>query len=96
MGITDRQIIVSRKHIPGKRCPRKSFPTTPKSLGDLIQIKRVEKKLSPTELAQNTGVTKQTVRRWEKDAEIPNEREWRLLESLLGLETSMKMENPNS
>jgi hypothetical protein len=57
LGITQRQIRVSRGHIPTNRQPRKSLPTSILTLGDLIQVKRYEKKLTLRQLAPKMGIT---------------------------------------
>jgi ribosome-binding protein aMBF1 (putative translation factor) len=81
---SQRSICISRKHISTNRSPRKAFPRIVKTLGDHIQVKRVEKGFKLNELAKKMGVTKSVVVFWESDEKLPNEREWQLLESLFG------------
>jgi len=50
LGFTQRQIQVSRAHISEDRYRRKQLPMSIKTLGDLIQIKRYEKCLTPWKL----------------------------------------------
>jgi hypothetical protein len=51
LGIAQRTIQVSRTHIPAIRTFRKSLSSSIQALGDLIQIKRYEKKLTLWRLA---------------------------------------------
>ncbi len=50
-------------------------------------MKRLEKGFSAKELAIEIGVAKPIIGLWERNIEIPNEREWQLLESLLGVDS---------
>jgi ribosome-binding protein aMBF1 (putative translation factor) len=90
LGITECTIHTSRRHIPAKRCPRKAFPLTVKTLGDQIHIKRLEKGYLAKELAEKLGVVKSMIGLWERDEALPNEQQWQLLESLLGLDPHSK------
>ena len=65
---------------------------TVKTLGDHIHLKRLEKGFYAKELAENWGVVKSTIGLWERDVELPNEREWQSLESLLGVDSRLKSE----
>jgi ribosome-binding protein aMBF1 (putative translation factor) len=94
--ITERQVTASRSHIPVNRMPRKSFPTTPKTLGDRIQIRRVEMKLSQAELASKIGITKLILRLWESDSQAPKGQEWQKLEALLGIDANVKTRTLNT
>jgi ribosome-binding protein aMBF1 (putative translation factor) len=62
LGFTQRQIRVSRSHIPTYRNPRKLFPTTLKTPGDHIKAKRFEKGLLQSELAEKLGVSVRLVK----------------------------------
>ena len=73
LGITERRIKASRRHILTNFKPRKSFPMPVKTLGDHIQFKRVEKGFTYAELALKSKVTKSKVLLWEKDSKLPNE-----------------------
>ena len=91
MVISERTIHLTRSHIPVKRSPRKAFPITLNTLGDYIHVKRLDKGFSARELAIKLGVAKPIIGLWERDAELPNEREWHLLESLLGVDSRFKL-----
>ena len=83
LGIAQRQIRVSRAHIPVHTYRRKPLPTSIKTLGDLIQIKRYEKRLTLWQLAQKMGIATSLVCAWEKDTDRPNQQQLELLGSIL-------------
>lgn len=84
LGIAQRTIQVSCTHIPSDRKPRKSLPASIKMLGDLIQIKRYEKKLTLWQLAQKMGITTASARAWEDGTGQPNDQQIALLTKHLG------------
>ena len=83
MGIAQRQIRVSRAQIPTDRYRRKPLPTNIKTIGDLIQIKRYEKRLRLWQLAQKMGIATATVRAWENGTSQPNKQQIEQLMKLL-------------
>ena len=54
-GIAQRQIRVSRSHIPANRHPRKSLCMSIQTLGTPISNGLCEKKLTPLQIAQKNG-----------------------------------------
>jgi DNA-binding transcriptional regulator YiaG len=72
LGIAQRQVQVSRMHIPAKRQHRKPLPTSIQTLGDLIQVKRYEKRLTLGQLAQKMGIAPAEVRIWEQNGSYPD------------------------
>jgi transcriptional regulator with XRE-family HTH domain len=76
--------------------PRKPFPTSPKTLGDHIQVKRLEKGLSRQQLAQAMRVTVERLNRLENDAQTPTTTEWQALITALSLEESLIQRQPNT
>jgi len=90
LAISERTIRASRRHIPAKRFPRKAFPLSLKTLGDHLHMKRLEKGFSAKELAQKVNVAKSMIGLWERDVELPKEREWQLLENLLDIDAHLK------
>jgi ribosome-binding protein aMBF1 (putative translation factor) len=72
------------------------FPTIIQTLGDHIQVKRVEKGFDINELAEKIGISKYVVVLWETDGAIPNERQWQLLESILCLDLHLKSMKSNT
>ena len=84
MGIAQRQIRVSRTHIPTPRIQRKPLPTSIQTLGDLIQVKRYEKRITLWQLAQKMGITSASVQAWENGTGQPNSQQIVLLTKQLG------------
>jgi DNA-binding transcriptional regulator YiaG len=84
LGIAQRQVRVSRAHIPLQRIHCKSLPTNVKTLGDQIKIKRYEKKITLRQLALEMGIRQTTVRAWEHDVEQPNADQIEKLKTILG------------
>ena len=83
LGIAQRQVRVSRSHIPAKRNSRKPLPTSVKTLGDLIHIKRYEKRLTRQQLAEKMGIAHTLIRAWERGASQPSEQQMEQLRKLL-------------
>src|ERR1017187_406772 len=96
LAFTERTIHISRRHISTNRQPRKAVPTTPRTLGDHIHIKRYEKRLSLSQVALNMGLTTTAVKSFESDAELPNDLQWQSLQRLLGLDPRLKPTKPNT
>jgi len=88
LGIAQRQIRTSRAHVPPICHRRKPLPTSIQTLGDLIQIKRYEKRLTVWQLALKMGIATATVRAWEGNDKQPNELQMTQLENLLGFQAS--------
>jgi len=53
-------------------------------LGDLIQIKRYEKRLTVWQLAQKMGIATVTVRAWEGGSERPSDQQMEQMATILG------------
>ena len=73
MGLAQRQIRVSRAHIPLNRHRRKQIPTVIKTLGDYIQAKRYEKGLHPYQIAGKMGIETALILAWESGSSTPDE-----------------------
>jgi DNA-binding transcriptional regulator YiaG len=84
LGIAQRTIRVLRAHIPAPKTRPKSLPTSIQTLGDLIQVKRYEKRLTLWKLAQKMGITTGSVRGWEDGTGQPNSQQIALLMKHLG------------
>ncbi len=93
-GFALRKIQASRSCIPSNRRPRKSMPTTLKTLGDHIQVRRFEEGLLQSELAEKMGVTTSLIQLWENDDCLPDERQFKMLVSLLAPKRRPKFGNP--
>jgi DNA-binding XRE family transcriptional regulator len=68
-----------------KFSPRKVFPTTPKTLGDHLMVKRLEADLTQAEVAVKMRVSDKTLRAWEYDQSLPSAAEWQRLIGVLPL-----------
>jgi DNA-binding transcriptional regulator YiaG len=68
-----------------KFSPRKVFPTTPKTLGDHLMVKRLEADLTQAEVAAKMKVSDKTLRAWKYDQSLPSQVEWQRLIGILPL-----------
>jgi ribosome-binding protein aMBF1 (putative translation factor) len=73
LAFTQRQIHVSRAHIPSNRNRRKQIPTVIRTLGDYIQAKRYEKGLHPYQVASKLGIETALIAAWESGTRTPDE-----------------------
>lgn len=96
LAIVQRTIHVSRRHIGKNRLPRRSVPTTPTTLGDHISLKRYEKRLLLSQVAEYMGLTVAEVKSFESDIDIPEESEWRSLQEILDLDPRLQPTKPNT
>ena len=55
---------------------------------DEALLKRIKANLSQPEVALNAGVSERMVRAWEHDQLLPTEAEWKVLEAILGLDST--------
>jgi ribosome-binding protein aMBF1 (putative translation factor) len=92
---TQRQIRVSRAHIPLNRHRRKHIPTITKTSGDYIQAKRYEKGLHPYQVAGKMGVETALVLAWESGTCQPDEKQWRMLSDLLSFDSGFDLRKPH-
>ena len=95
MAFTQRQIRVSRAHIPLNRNRRKQIPTVIRTLGDYIQAKRYEKGLHPYQVAGKMGVETKLILAWENGTRAPDEKQWRLLSDLLSFDSGVDFQKPH-
>ena len=86
MGIAQRQIRIKYTQNPRKRKQAKPLPESIKTIGDLIQVKRHEKNLTPGHLAAKMGIATALVRSWEQDAAKPDHQQSKVLANLLGFD----------
>jgi ribosome-binding protein aMBF1 (putative translation factor) len=84
LGIAQRQISIKFTHKLRKVNHAKPLPTSIKTIGDWIQVKRHEKNLTPCHLAAKMGIATALVRSWEDGTSQPNERQLDVLENLFG------------
>jgi ribosome-binding protein aMBF1 (putative translation factor) len=84
LGIAQRQIRVCRSDIPSIRIHRKPLPTSIQTLGDLIHIKRYEKRLTRWQLAIKMGIATAAIRTWESNLTQPDAQQMEQLTRILG------------
>jgi transcriptional regulator with XRE-family HTH domain len=75
---------------------RKEFPDAVKTLGDLLQMRRIERGLKLRNLATLLRVSSSTVSAWEHDRGMPSEEHLKTLTELLGLPATSVDTYPNS
>ena len=95
LAFTQRQIRVSRAHIPPNRKRRKQFPTIIRTLGDYIQAKRYEKGLHPYQVAGKMGVETALILAWESGINKPDRKQWRMLSDLLSFDSGIDLPKPD-
>ncbi len=88
LGIAQRQISIKFSQKKRKQNNAKPLPASIKTFGDLIQVKRIEKNLTPGHLAAKMGIAAIVVRSWEKGTIKPENRQLDVLVRLLGLDAS--------
>jgi transcriptional regulator with XRE-family HTH domain len=62
------------------------MPTSIQTLGDLIQVKRYEKRITLRQLAEKMGIAPASVRAWEAGTAEPDCQQYQSLVINLGLE----------
>ena len=95
MAFTQRQIRVSRAHIPLNRQRRKHIPTVIKTLGDYIQAKRYEKGLHRYQIGGKMGIETALVLAWESGTRKPDEKQWQMLSDLLSFDSGVDFPKPH-
>ncbi|HTR41807.1 MAG TPA: helix-turn-helix transcriptional regulator, partial [Pseudomonadales bacterium] len=85
LGIAQRSIRIKFRPKTRKQNTTKPLPTSIKTLGDLIQVKRVERNLTPGYLAARMGIAANLVSSWEDGSRRPDDRQLEILASLLGI-----------
>jgi DNA-binding transcriptional regulator YiaG len=88
LGIAQRSVSVKYDDSRERFSHRKLIPVNPKTLGDHLHLKRIEADLSQPELAQKTGVSVRTVRKWEHGIVCPTEHHWQVLMEILHLDSA--------
>jgi len=96
LAFAQRQIRVSRAHIPPNRNRRKQIPTVIRTLGDYIQAKRYEKGLHPYQVAGKMGIETKLISAWESGTKKPDEKQWRMLSDLLSFDSGVDLPKPAS
>jgi DNA-binding transcriptional regulator YiaG len=96
LGIAQRHIRISYTHNLRKRKQCKPLPTSIKALGDWIQVKRQQKKISPYHLAAKMGIATALVHSWENGTCEPDERQRTILGNLLEFHVRVNLPKHNS
>lgn len=86
LGIAQRRICVKYAQKQRKRKRSKPLPESIQTLGDWIQVKRMEKNLTPGHVALKMGIATALVRSWEDGSIQPDNRQLEALASLLGVD----------
>ena len=85
LGIAQRQTSISFSPKTRKRNNVKALPASIKTIGDLIQVKRHEKNLTPGHLAAKTGIATRLVRSWEDGTSQHDIWQMKVLVGILGV-----------
>ncbi len=96
LGNAQRSIRINRPTVQGGPGRWKAFPNTPKTIGDLIHIRRREQRLSQHELGVLLGVSKARGVARERDRSLPTEADWVTLGSKVGVSAPANANHPNS
>jgi ribosome-binding protein aMBF1 (putative translation factor) len=96
LAFAQRQIYVSRAHIPLNRHRRKPISTSIKTCGDYIQAKRYEKGLHPYQVAGKMGIAASLISAWERGVSLPSEEQWQMLSKLLSFDSGVDLPKPHS
>jgi ribosome-binding protein aMBF1 (putative translation factor) len=83
LGIAQRQIRLKYAQKSRKQQRSKPLPTNINTLGDLIQVKRMEKNLSPGHLAAKMGIATALICSWEDGTSQPDNQQLAVLAKLL-------------
>jgi ribosome-binding protein aMBF1 (putative translation factor) len=90
-----RQIRVSRAHIPLNRHRRKQLPSVIQTPGDYLQAKRYEKGLHPYQAAAKLGIAASLVSAWERGTSTPDQKQWQMLSTLLSFDAGVELPKPH-
>jgi DNA-binding transcriptional regulator YiaG len=86
LGIAQRSISTKYVHTLRKQPHSKALPASIKTIGDWIQVKRTEKKLSAYHLAAKMGIATALVRSWENGNSQPDNQQLKVLVNALGFD----------
>jgi len=83
LGIAQRRIRINYAQTSIQQQRSKSLPASIKTVGDWIQAKRMEKYLTPGHMAAKMGITTALIRSSEDGTGRPDNRQLKVLASLL-------------
>ena len=84
LGIAQRQVSVKYAQKSRKQKLAKALKPKIKTIGDWIQVKRLEKNLTPGHVALKMGIATALVLSWEEGLSQPNQQQIKILEELFG------------
>ena len=84
LGIAQRRVSVKYKHKSRNWNRSKRLEPSIKTIGDWIQVKRLEKNLTPGHVALKMGIATALVLSWEEGLSQPNQQQIKILEELFG------------
>ena len=96
LGLTQRQIRVSRSHIPVNRQRRKQIPSIIATIGDYIQAKRYEKGLHPNQVADKMGIAASLLSAWERSKSTPDKTQLQMLSDLSSFDFGVDLPKPHA
>jgi ribosome-binding protein aMBF1 (putative translation factor) len=95
LAYAQRQIHVSRAHIPLNRHRWKQMRTVIKTMGDYIQVKRYIKGFHPYQIAGKMGVETALIVAWENGTRTPDEKQWKMLSDFLSFDSGIDLPKPH-
>jgi len=95
LGIAQRQIRIKYAQKSRKQKRSKPLPTSIKTLGDWIQVKRQEKNLTSGHVAAKMGIAPALVRSWESGSSQPDSKQLQDLANFLGLDSQKYLIKPH-
>jgi DNA-binding transcriptional regulator YiaG len=93
LGIAQRRISIKHSKNIRKSPKAKPLPVNIKTTGDWIFVKRMEKNLTPGQLAAKMGIASALVRAWEDGTSQPNEQQQEVLVKILHIIASVDGQN---
>ena len=89
MGIAQRQIRIKYAQNSRKQQRSKLLPASIQTIGYWIQVKRMEKNLTPGHVAAKMGIATALIRSWEDGTIQPENRQLEVLANLLGFDAGI-------
>jgi ribosome-binding protein aMBF1 (putative translation factor) len=86
LGIAQRQIRIKYAQKSRKQQRSKPLPASIQTLGDWIQVKRMQKNLTPGHVAAKMGIATALIRSWEDGTSQPDSQQLKVLARLLGFD----------
>ena len=84
MGIAQRQIHIKFDRKQARKTNANPLPTSIKTMGDWIKVKRTDKNLTSGHVATKMGIAQSLVRSWEAGESRPDSQQLKVLEIIFG------------